>query len=179
MIGKTLCHYKILEKLGEGGMGIVYKAEDTKLKRNVALKFLPAGREWKSESKQRFIQEAQAASALDHANICTVHEIDETTDGQTFIVMALYEGEILADRLKRGPLNIQQAVDIAVQTGRGLERVHRKGIVHRDIKPANILITNENEVKILSNMYSKSGSSIPNPIIKIVFCSNNVVITFR
>ena len=104
MIGKTISHYRILEKLGEGGMGVVYKAEDTKLGRTVALKFLPPELTRDDEAKKRFIQEAQAASALDHPNICNIHEIDETNDGQMFIAMACYEGESLKAKIERGPL---------------------------------------------------------------------------
>ncbi len=144
MIGKTISHYKILEKLGEGGMGVVYKAEDTKLDRFVALKFLPRHLSQSEEEKQRFIHEAKAASALDHPNICTIHEIDETEDGQMFIAMACYEGESLKEKIERGPLQIEETIDIAIQIAQGLTKAHSKEIVHRDIKPANILITNDN-----------------------------------
>jgi len=149
MIGKTISHYKILEKLGEGGMGVVYKAEDTKLKRTVALKFLPQEFTRDSQAKQRFIKEAQAASSMDHNNVCTIHEIDETKDGQTFIAMACYEGETLRDKISRGPLLCEEAVDITLQIAEGLTKAHKKGIVHRDIKPANIFITDDGVVKIL------------------------------
>ena len=127
MIGKIISHYRILEKLGEGGMGVVYKAEDTKLKRVVALKFLPPDLTRDPEAKERFIQEAQAASALDHPNICTIHEVDETKDGQLFIVMACYEGETLRQRIERGPLEIREAVEIAMRTAQGLGRGTRSG----------------------------------------------------
>jgi len=152
VIGKTISHYKILEKLGEGGMGVVYKAEDTKLKRFVALKFLPPELTRDPEAKQRFIHEARAASALEHTNICNIHEIDEIpieNRDQTFIVMACYEGEILKDKIQRGPLKIEEAIDITMQIGRGLDKAHKKGIVHRDIKPANVLITDDDVVKIV------------------------------
>jgi TolB-like protein len=149
MIGKTISHYRILEKLGEGGMGVVYKAEDTKLKRVVALKFLPPELTRDHEAKARFIQEAQAASALDHPNICTIYEVGETDDGQTFIAMAYYEGEDLRSRIGRGPLKLEDALDIAVQIAQGLAKAHGQGIVHRDIKPANILITKDGLVKIV------------------------------
>ncbi|MBN2030297.1 protein kinase [bacterium] len=149
MIGKTISHYKILEKLGEGGMGVVYKAQDTKLKRSVALKFLPPELTRDKEAKERFIHEAQAASALEHPNICNIHEIDETKDGQMYIVMACYKGEILKDKIERGPLKLEEAVDIAIQIARGLDKAHRKEIVHRDIKPANIFITQDGVVKIV------------------------------
>ncbi|MCK4558656.1 MAG: protein kinase [Calditrichia bacterium] len=149
MIGKTISHYRIIEKLGAGGMGVVYKAQDTKLKRTVALKFLPPELTRDPEAKQRFIREAQAASALEHNNICNIHEIDETEDGQTYIVMACYEGEILKDKIQRGILKIEVAIDIAIQIAQGLEKAHKKGIVHRDIKPANVFITEDGVVKIL------------------------------
>jgi serine/threonine-protein kinase len=149
MIGKTISHYRILEKLGEGGMGVVYKAEDTKLKRTVALKFLPPELTRDAEAKARFIQEAQAASALDHPNICTIYEIDETSEGRLFICMAHYEGETLKERVQRGPLDAREAVRIAMQIGQGLAKAHSQGIVHRDIKPANIVITKDGLPKIL------------------------------
>ena len=149
MIGKTISHYRILEKLGQGGMGIVYKAEDTKLKRTVALKFLPSELTRDPAAKERFIQEAQAASALDHPNICTIHEVDETTDGQSFIVMTCYEGETLKRRIERGPLEIGEALEIAMHVARGLGRAHEAGIVHRDVKPGNIMVTDRDDVKIV------------------------------
>jgi len=149
MIGKTVSHYWIVEKLSEGGMGVVYKAEDTNLKRTVALKFLPSGLTRDAEAKERFIQEAQAASALDHPNICNVHEIGETDEGQLFIAMACYEGETLKKKSERGSLDIREAVDIAIQVAQGLAKAHSKGIVHRDIKPANVIITKDGIAKIL------------------------------
>ncbi|MCI0561400.1 MAG: protein kinase [Nitrososphaera sp.] len=149
MIGKTISHYKILEKLGGGGMGVVYKAEDTKLKRLVALKFLPPDLTRDEEAKERFIHEAQAASALDHPNICVIHEIDETEDGQIFICMAYYEGETLKKKIERGPLSIDQTLDLAIQIAQGLAKAHEKEIIHRDIKPANVFVTNDGIVKIV------------------------------
>jgi TolB-like protein/Tfp pilus assembly protein PilF/tRNA A-37 threonylcarbamoyl transferase component Bud32 len=148
MIGKTISHYKILEKLGEGGMGVVYKAEDTKLKRTVALKFLSPSFSDKT-SRKRFVQEAQAASSLEHPNICSIHEIDETPDGQVFIVMPCYEGESLQARVERGPIDLEEAVSVATQVASGLSKAHEKGIVHRDIKPANILVTSDGLAKIV------------------------------
>jgi serine/threonine protein kinase/Flp pilus assembly protein TadD len=149
VIGKIVSHYKILEKLGEGGMGIVYKAEDTKLKRVVALKFLPTQLTRDSAAKERFIQEARAASGLDHPNICTIFEIDETGDGRSFIAMALYGGGTLRERIARGPVEVEEAIGIALQIAQGLGRAHEAGIVHRDVKPANIMITDRGEVKIV------------------------------
>ena len=149
MIGRTVSHYRILEKLGGGAMGVVYRGKDLKLKRPVALKFLPPELTRDPESKERFIQEAQAASALDHTNICNVHEIDETEDGQIFIVLTYYEGETLKKKIRRGALDSDEAIDIAIQLARGLAKAHEKGIVHRDIKPANMVITKDGMVKIV------------------------------
>jgi len=149
MIGKTISHYKILEKLGEGGMGVVYKAEDTKLRRTVALKFLPPGLIRDNEAKKRFVHEAQAASALDHPNICTVYEIGEADDGQMYMAMALYEGETLKEKIGQKPIKMDDAVDVACQIAQGLVMAHEKGIVHRDIKTANIFITKNGPVKLL------------------------------
>ncbi len=149
MIGKTFSHYKILSKLGAGGMGVVYKAEDTKLKRTVALKFLPPELTRDPEAKERFIHEARAASALDHPHVCTIHEISETEDGQLFIAMACYKGETLKERLKGGALSVGEAAGFAEQMAKGLEKAHGEGIVHRDLKPANIFITDDGLVKIL------------------------------
>jgi len=149
MIGKTISHYKILEKLGQGGMGVVYKAEDITLGRTVALKFLPSELTRDAAAKERFIQEARAASALDHPNICTIHEVAQTEDGQTFIAMAYYEGEDLKSKIEHGPLKLDEALDIAVQIAQGLAKAHEQKIVHRDIKPANILVTNDGFVKIV------------------------------
>ena len=148
MIGKTISHYRILEKLGEGGMGVVYKAEDTKLKRTIVLKFLPLELTRAPEAKTRFVQEAQAASALNHTNICVIYEIDEVED-QSFIAMECVEGETLKARIRKGPLDLGEAVDIATQVAGGLAKAHSKGIVHRDIKPANIMVTNDGTAKIV------------------------------
>ncbi len=149
MIGKTISHYNIIEQLGAGGMGVVYKAEDTKLKRTVAIKFLPPELTRNDEAKNRFIHEAQAASALEHHNICNIHEIDQTEDDQLFVVMACYEGETLKEKIERAPLKIDEAVDIAIQISHGLTKAHEKGIIHRDIKPSNIFITTDGIVKII------------------------------
>ncbi|MFB0519048.1 MAG: protein kinase [Acidobacteriota bacterium] len=148
MIGQIISHYKILEKLGEGGMGVVYKAEDTKLKRTVALKFLTPLALRSEEEKTRFVLEAQAAAALDHPHICTVYEIDEA-EGQTFIAMAYIDGQSLKEKVESGPLKLDEALDIATQTAEGLQEAHEKGIVHRDIKSANIMVTERGKAKIM------------------------------
>ncbi len=148
MIGKTLSHYKILEKLGEGGMGVVYLAEDTKLGRRIALKLLPA--EWTRSSKARvrFLHEAQTAAALNHPNLCTIHEVDEA-DGQVFIAMEHIEGESLRDRIAQGPMKIADVIAAALEVGQGLAAAHAQGIVHRDIKPGNVMLTSDGRAKVL------------------------------
>ena len=148
MIGKTISHYKILEKIGEGGMGVVYKAEDTKLKRTVALKFLPAELTRTAEWKERFILEAQAAAALDHPNICTLYETYEV-EGEAFISMAFCDGQGLDEKIESEPLNVDEAVGIAIQIAEGLQEAHDRGIVHRDIKSANIMISGRGQAKIM------------------------------
>jgi len=155
MIGKIVSHYKILEKLGSGGMGDVYKAEDTRLKRLVALKFLSPHLTRDNEAIERFIYEAQTASALDHQNICTIHEIDQSDDGQMFICMAYYEGETLKQKIARELIPIEQAINIAIQTVQGLSKAHEKGIIHRDIKPANIIVQPDGTIKIIDFGLSK------------------------
>jgi len=148
MIGKTISHYKILEELGRGGMGVVYKAMDTRLERTVALKFLSPGVIGSVEERARFAHEAKAAAALNHPNICTIYEIDEV-DGQHFIAMELIEGASLKERVAEGPLPLGEAIDITRQIAAGLEKAHEQGIVHRDIKAANIMITDGGQVKIM------------------------------
>jgi len=149
MIGRTVAHYRILDHLGTGGMGIVYQAADTKLERTVALKFLPFALTRDQRAKERFLQEARAASGLDHPNVCTIHEVGETPEGQLYLAMAYYDGETLARRIEGGPLPLPEAIDIARQTAQGLVKAHRLGIVHRDIKPANLMLTGDGLVKIL------------------------------
>ncbi|HEV8580459.1 MAG TPA: protein kinase [Thermoanaerobaculia bacterium] len=149
MIGSTISHYQILERLGSGGMGVVYKARDMRLDRLVALKFLASQRGAPEEQKRRFIREAKAASSLDHANICTIYEIGEAEDGALFIAMAFYEGETLRERIGQGPLAVGEAVDVAVQIAAGLARAHERGIVHRDVKPPNVMLTADRQVKLL------------------------------
>ncbi len=155
MIGKTISHYKVLEKLGEGGMGVVYKGEDTKLNRSVALKFLPPHLTKDQAAIKRFVTEARAASALDHPNICTIYEINETDDKQMFISMAYYSGQILRDKIAGNRLPVAEAVNIAMQIAAGLAKAHEKNIVHRDIKPGNIILQQDGTVKIIDFGLSK------------------------
>ncbi len=149
MIGQTISHYKILEKLGSGGMGVVFKARDLKLDRSVALKFLPPDLTLDPDARLRFVHEAKAASALQHECICVIHDIDQTADGQTFIVLEYLDGRTVKQEIARGSLPVDQAIDIAVQVGEGLAEAHRHGIVHRDIKPANIMLTGQGKVRIV------------------------------
>jgi formylglycine-generating enzyme required for sulfatase activity len=148
MEGRQVSHYRILKRLGAGGMGVVYQAEDTRLKRPVALKFLPPELTRDQSARDRFIREAQAASALDHPNICAIYDVD-SADDQLFIAMAYYEGETLRERISRGPLTFNEAIDFALQIARGLEHAHQAGIVHRDIKPANVIVARGGMVKIV------------------------------
>jgi serine/threonine protein kinase/tetratricopeptide (TPR) repeat protein len=148
LIGQTISHYRITAELGRGGMGVVYKAEDLTLRRTVALKFLSPHLLADPQQKKRFLHEAQAAAALDHPNITTIHEIYEA-DGQTFIAMAFVEGGNLTEKVGDGPMAIDEALDIAVQVARGLSKAHEAGVIHRDVKPGNVIVTPEGQAKVV------------------------------
>ncbi len=148
MFGQTISHYKILEKLGEGGMGVVYKAHDEKLDRDVALKFLPHNLPSDKAYTARLIQEAKAAAAINHPNICTIHAIEEV-DGQQFIVMELVDGETLRKQVQGSGFKVQEAIVYGVQIAEALYEAHSHGIIHRDIKSENIMVNSKNQIKVM------------------------------
>ena len=159
-IGSLLAgKYQIQNELGHGGMGIVYRAEDAKLKRPVALKFLPPEWTQDNEARERFLQEARSAAALSHPNICTIYEVDDSGD-QPFIAMEYIEGETLREKTRRGPLPLEEALSLAAQAADGLEAAHRKGITHRDIKSANIMVTDKGQAKIMDFGLAKAAGRI-------------------
>ena len=163
MIGQTISHYKILEKLGEGGMGVVYKAEDTDLHRIVALKFLPPQNSLSQQDNDRFLREAQTAAVLNHPNVCTIYSIEkDESNGEKrqFIVMEYMEGMTLREKLAEGPLSLETASQYAIQIGEALHEAHSKNIIHRDIKADNVMVTAKNKIKVMDFGLAKLKGSL-------------------
>ncbi|HEX4914969.1 MAG TPA: serine/threonine-protein kinase, partial [Vicinamibacterales bacterium] len=159
MIGQTISHYKVLSRLGAGGMGVVYEAEDTRLGRKVAIKFLPDELNADLEAAQRFLREARVVSNLNHAHICTLYDIG-THDAKQFMVMELLDGQSLKDRISRSALPIDEVLDLGAQMADALDAAHAQGVVHRDIKPANIFITRRGALKVLDFGVAKLSQSV-------------------